>query len=173
MLCRTGWTSFSIVSSAGVPNKFLKCSYHCFFRPFFRGFPHNFPDASALRLIIVLTIFEALLGSTTLNALSTSPIWYLIGCYSRFLYTASVNHFWLLFLWLLPGSFRLVDVKFSCQYFVSLLWVDYSCIVRVSNRASFLITSGSVAAASFLASTNVLYWSADRCDSVNEVLSTL
>lgn len=66
-----------------------------------------------------------------------------------------------------------MDVTFSCQYFVSLLWVDYSCIVRVSNRASFLITSGSVAAASLLATTDVLYWSADCCDSVDEVLSTL
>jgi len=56
--------------------------------PFFRGLPHNFPDAAALRLVIALTIFQALLGSTALNALSTSPIWYLIGCYSRFLYTA-------------------------------------------------------------------------------------
>ena len=36
------------------------------------------------------------------------------------------------------------------------------------------LTSGSVAAAaSLLASTNGLYWSVDRCDSVNEVLSTL
>lgn len=42
--------------------------------PFFRGFPHNFPDAAALRLVIVLTIFQALLGSTALNTLSTSPI---------------------------------------------------------------------------------------------------
>ena len=86
MLCRTGWTSLSIVSSVGVPNKFLKCSYHCF--SFLQGFFHNFPDAPALRLVIVLTIFQALVGSTALNALSTSPIWYLIGCYSRFLYTA-------------------------------------------------------------------------------------
>lgn len=31
MLCRTGWTLLSVVSSKGVPNKFLKCSYHCFF----------------------------------------------------------------------------------------------------------------------------------------------
>ena len=35
------------------------------------------------------------------------------------------------------------------------------------------LTRGNVAAASLLASTNVLYWSADRYDSVNEVLSTL
>ena len=55
---------------------------------FLQGFSHNFPDAAALRLVIVLTIFQALVGSTALNALSTSPIWYLIGCYSRFLYTA-------------------------------------------------------------------------------------
>lgn len=54
------------------------------------------------------------------------------------------------------------------------LFCGSTILVLFECLSSFpFITSGSVAAASLLASTNVLYWSADRCDSVREVLSTL
>lgn len=103
---------------------------------FLQGFSHNFPDAAALRLVIVLTIFQALLGSTTLNALSTSPIWYLISCYSRSLYTACKS--------LLASIFVTTSGLFSSCGCYIFLWffrfsfvVDYSCIVQVSNLFSF------------------------------------
>ena len=104
--------------------------------PFFRGFLQNFPDAAALRLVIVLTIFQALLGSTTLNALSTSPIWYLISCYSRSLYTACKS--------LLASILVTTSGLFSSCGCYIFLWffrfsfvVDNSCIVQASNLFSF------------------------------------
>ena len=92
--------------------------------PFFRGFPHNFPDAAALRLIIVLTIFQALLRSTTLNSLSPSPIWYLIGCYSRSLYTACNS----LLASILATASGLLS---SCGYWILLLVFRFSFVGRL------------------------------------------
>ena len=92
--------------------------------PFFRGFPHNFPDAAALRLIIVLTIFQALLKSTALNSLSPSPIWYLIGCYSRSLYTACKS----LLASLLATASGLLS---SCGYWILLLVFRFSFVGRL------------------------------------------
>ena len=57
---------------------------------------------------------------------------------------------------------------------ISFLFCGSTILALFECLSSFpFLTSGSVAAASLLASTNGLYWSTDHCDIVHEVLRTL